>query len=221
MKVALLGGSFNPLHIGHCALADCAATELGYDKILFVPVFLPPHKTMRDAPSAADRLAMIREFCRGDSRFEAEPYEVERGGISYTCDTLRYVAEKYRGSLDGRPALIMGQDTAAEFDKWQRAAEIAREADLIIARRFPGSNGIDTAAFQNVPTGNYTGVFDPSSFERDFRHDYIPLKNPPFPVSSTEIRARIADGLGWRYLVPSAVFQYIREHRLYGAKDEG
>ena len=100
MKIALLGGSFNPLHIGHCMLAETVIQELKYDKVLFVPVNVPPHKQLNDKVSAEDRFKMIECFCKssaekGKDYFIAEDCELKRGGISYTYDTLDYINENY------------------------------------------------------------------------------------------------------------------------------
>lgn len=221
MKIALLGGSFNPLHIGHCMLAETVIQELKYDKVLFVPVNVPPHKQLNDKVSAEDRFKMIECFCKssaekGKDYFIAEDCELKRGGVSYTYDTLCYVKEKYQ--VTGKPAFIMGQETAAQFYKWHKAEQIAQMADLILARRHPDNNGIDTKAFENSPTGNYTNDFVDDDFEKNFKYEHIMLENPVLPISSTEIRSRIASGKGWRYLVPEAVFQYIIDHNLYGSK---
>ena len=214
MKLALLGGSFNPLHIGHAMLAETVATELGYDMVLFVPAFIPPHKTFADAPNAQDRFNMTASFCRSSTHFEATDCEIVRGGVSYTFDTVQFIIDKFKGTLTGKPALIMGQENAAEFDKWHRASELVRIADIIIARRSEGEHAIDTAAFENKPTGSYTGGFGNDAFV--FPYEHVLLENPMLPISSTEIRARIASGKSWRYLVPERVFQYIIKHKLYG-----
>jgi len=152
MRIALLGGTFNPLHIGHCMLADSVLCDLNYDKILFVPANIPPHKMMNETVSAEERFLMVEAFCKsaenyGTKRFFAEDCEMKRGGVSYTCDTLQYIIEKYGDKIDGKPALIMGQETAAQFYKWKNADKIAESADLIIARRNSDFNGIDTSGF--------------------------------------------------------------------------
>lgn len=216
MKVAVLGGSFNPLHIGHATLADTVARELGYDKVLIVPLFIPPHKLMKDAASPDDRLGLVKAFCSEDSRFEAEDCEIVRGGVSYTYDTLLYIIQKYGDKLDGKPAFIMGQEIASEFGKWHRADEVAQIADLVIARRHPDNNNVNTAAFENCAVNGYTGGFVPDTISATFAWPHKTLENPMLPVSSTEIRARIAQGKSWRYLVPEPVFEYIKEHKLYG-----
>lgn len=247
MKLALLGGSFNPLHIGHCMLAETVARELGYDRILFVPVYNPPHKEMNNAVSAEDRLKMVEAFCassvvredegfcqvenlssncgeiagtnctgKGSQIFFAEDCEIRRKGVSYTYDTIQYVIEKYGNELEGKPAFILGQESAAQFYKWHRAEEIAKLCDLIIARRHPDNNGVDVKAFENKSLGSYTIEFVGDDFEKDFKYPHIMLSNPILPVSSTEIRSRIAGKKAFRYLVPEAVFHYIIENKLYG-----
>ena len=218
MKLALLGGTFSPFHIGHAMLAETAVKELGYDKVLIVPAYIPPHKQMNAVVSAEDRLGMVRAFCRGTDCFEAEDCEIARGGISYTIDTLLYEINKYGGKLEGKPGFIMGQETAAEFGKWRRAEDIAQTADIIIARRHPDANSVDTSSFENRPVGAYTGGFVPDSAIDAFPYHHLVLENPMLPVSSTEIRARIATGKSWRYLVPESVFQYIIERKLYEYK---
>ena len=90
MKIAILGGSFNPIHIGHCMLAESVIKDLGYDKVLFVPTNLPPHKMLNNAPSAQERFNMVKAFCDTNSRFDAESCEIDRGGVSYTFDTLQF-----------------------------------------------------------------------------------------------------------------------------------
>ena len=93
MKVAVFGGTFNPIHIGHAMLADTIIKELGYDKVLFVPTFVPPHKDASKIVDAKHRMEMISRFCQseGNCHFELESCEVDRGGVSYTSDTLEYL----------------------------------------------------------------------------------------------------------------------------------
>jgi len=228
VRIAVLGGTFNPLHIGHCMLADSVLCDLNYDKVLFVPANIPPHKKMNDTVSAEDRFLMIDAFCKsasndGNERFSAEDCEIKRGGVSYTCDTLRRIREKYGDKLDGKPALIMGQETAAQFYKWKNVNEIAESADLIIAHRSTGFNGVDTRGFTNSPANGYAADFSIDVSLQDFKSEfnsrisclYTILENPLLPVSSTEIRARIRQGKSWRYLVPDAVYAYISAHGLY------
>ena len=216
MKIALLGGAFNPLHIGHAMLAEIAVKELGFDKVLFVPTCIPPHKCFTDAASAKDRLGMVRSFCKDSPHFAVEACEIERGGVSYTFDTLQYIIKKFGDLIEGKPALIIGEENAREFEKWYRASDVASLADIVIARRRDGEKGEALKAFQNTPLGNYTGGFDGEESSLAFPFPHRLLDNPRLTLSSTEIRSRIGSGKSWRYLVPESVFRYIIRKRLYG-----
>ena len=233
MKVAVLGGSFNPIHIGHLALADDVCKTFGYDKVLFIPALNPPHKEMNDAASAHDRLAMVQAACEGDGRFAAEGCELERGGVSYTYDTICYLEEKYRGQLEGKIGLIMGSDLLENFHLWHKAAELAEKCDLVLARR-PAVE--ENGMFSNKAIGafamnhsaeagdGYSGTSSAGAAKSAgqladplFAHALV-IENPLLSISSTDIRARIAQGKSFRYLVPSAVFKYISNGKLYGYK---
>lgn len=219
MKLAIFGGTFNPVHIGHLAMADDVCSTLGYDKILFVPAFVPPHKIAKDMESPENRVAMLAAAFKDDERFEVEPCEIERGGTSYTIDTVKYIIEKYKGQLEGKPGLLMGQENASEFDKWRQSEEIAKLCNLIVARRIK-VDSINTNGFENKSTGAYTGGFENTlTDEIKSPFDFIQLKNQILPLSSTEVRARIAENNGWRYLVSSGVFEYIVKNNLYGYND--
>ena len=224
MKIAVFGGSFNPLHIGHAMLADTIITELGYDKVLFVPTFITPHKVLGGTVTSQQRLEMVQAFCASiaDGRFEAETCEFDRGGVSYTSDTLEFLTNKYSGQLDGKLAFVMGDEVAAEFDKWRNPQKVSDLADLIIVHRYPDIGALEKVLYtpensvQNKPSGNYRGDFA-VKFDRDnFAYPHIYIENPMLPVSSTEIRTRIAAGKSYRYLVPQAVYEYIKENGLYG-----
>ncbi|MCR5761971.1 MAG: nicotinate (nicotinamide) nucleotide adenylyltransferase [Treponema sp.] len=219
MKIAVLGGSFNPIHIGHLALADEVCTSLGYDRVLFIPTYNPPHKEMNGALPASVRLELVRQACSFDSRFQAEPCEVERAGVSYTYDTICYLEKKYEKELESPIGLIMGDDLLPGFHLWHKAADIAEKCTLILARRKVSSENKEHA---NVHSGEYANV---SHGEKDFDiageplfKNAVRLDNAVLPVSSTDIRTRIAAGRSFRYLVPTAVFNYIKDGLLYGYK---
>lgn len=219
MKLVVFGGTFNPIHIGHLAMADDVCNSLGYDKILFVPTYIPPHKIPQNIETPENRIAMLNAAFRDDLRFEVEPCEIQRGGTSYTIDTIHYVIKKYQDKLDSKPGLLMGQETAAEFSKWRGAEEIAELCDLIVAKRIKNQN-FETKQFENVPSRNYTGGFEKLDFEKaNPNYKFIHLQNQILPISSTEIRTRISKNNGWRYLVSKGVFEYIVEHKLYGFKN--
>ena len=217
MKIAILGGSFNPLHIGHAMLADVIVHEMNYDKVLFVPTCNPPHKEITAHVTTKQRVEMVRQFCDsvGDGKFELEPCEIERGGISYTIDTLQFIIEKYKNQIEGKPALLMGEEIAAEFSKWKEPYKVASLSDLIIVPRYPDFYGHVTKIAKNRPTGNYLGDFNVRFDKAKFEYPHKYLDIPILTVSSTEIRARVASNKSYKYLVPKSIYEFIEKENLY------
>lgn len=195
MRLAMLGGSFNPIHIGHLLLADEVCHRLAYDKVLFVPVNLPPHKELADGATSQQRLEMVLLAIAGNSRFAVDTCELERGGISYTYDTISCLREQYAGQLEGKIGLIMGDDLVEGFEEWGHYQELPELADIILARRICWDGTVRKA----------------------FPYRHIELDNGILPVSSSQIR-RAGNGGGgsWRYLVPESVYRYIIQGNLYG-----
>jgi nicotinate-nucleotide adenylyltransferase len=188
VKLAVLGGSFNPPHIGHLALADEAVLSLGYDRVLFVPARVRPLKDISPGADDKDRIAMTALAIESNRAFGLETCEMEREGPSFTWDTLLFLAQKY--PLEGKIGFILGDDLIESFPRWRNYRDIPRAADLILARR--------TAEPVEVP----------------FPH--IPLGNPLVPISSSDIRERIRAGRAWRYLAGERVSEYIIREKLYG-----
>ena len=217
MRIAVFGGSFNPLHNGHAMLADTIVKELHFDKVLFVPTFIPPHKIVNESIAAEHRLGMIKAFCHSvpDNVFVAEDCEIRRGGVSYTFDTLTFLAEKYKNLLDGKLSFVMGDEVAAEFHKWKNPDGIAQIADFIITHRYPDAGVLESKLVKNIPGKDYAGDFKARFDEKKFGYPCLYLKEPMLPVSSTQIRGRILENRSFKYLIPPAVYDYIKEHKLY------
>lgn len=219
MKLAVLGGSFNPFHIGHAMLAETVIKELNYDRVLIVPSFIPPHKIIDEAYEITPmhRFQMIKKFCESEKSgyFIAEDCEIKREGVSYTCDTLKYLCGKYKNELDGKIAFILGDEIASEFYKWKNPDQIAQMADLIITHRYPEASVIEENLYKNKPAGEYKGDFKVQFKKEDFKYPCIYMEKPLLPVSSTEIRKRIREGKSYRYLVPQSVYEFIEENGLY------
>ena len=198
MKLAILGGSFNPVHIGHLILADAVLSDASltgnnYERVILVPAYRSPFKIYANEVTPHDRLDMLSASIVGDPRLAIDPCEINREGVSYTVDTLQDIISRYRP--DGKPGLVLGDDLAASFHKWKDPEKIAEMADIIIARR----RQTDAAL---------TGVSFP------FPHKV--LSNDILNVSSQMIREKISQGKDWFYLVPQGARHIITERGLYG-----
>lgn len=187
MRLAILGGSFDPVHVGHLALAEAAAAS-GYDRVLLIPSSTSPHKASA-FESAEDRLALLSAAVAGSRALSVDDCELLRGGVSYTIDTVADVARRYLP--EGRIGVLLGDDLVAGFPSWRRAADLAEEAELVLARRLP-----DGAA--------------------PFPYPHRALPNALVRASSSEVRAAARSGADWRRLVPPAVAREIEARGLYG-----
>ena len=193
----MLGGTFDPPHVGHLWLATLVADELGLDRVLFMPASQPPHKRGRRMSPAADRLLMTRLATAGDPLFELCPLEMERPGPSFTVDSVNELLALYRGS---RLFLLMAADSLSQIDTW-------REPDRLLS-------------LVEWAVGPRTGTSLPAPealrkrFGRSAARIHL-LEGPSLDVSASEIRRRVAAGRAIRYLVPVAVEELIADRRLY------
>ena len=193
-RIGLFGGTFDPPHVGHLALAECARDRLRLDEVRFIPAGQPPHKRGERITGAARRVAMARLAVRGNPAFAVSTVETRRGGPSFTVETLRAVA---RAAPDARLFLLMGADSLDEFRTWREPEAILGLATLAVAER-PGA----------APGGRRRA-------SRLRRGRVAWLDNAELAVSSSLVRARVRAGRSIRYLVPDAVAAYIARHRLY------
>ena len=195
MRLAVLGGSYNPIHIGHLMLADAVALRYGYDTVAFVPAFLSPFKDGHSGCTADDRLAMVKLAIADNPAFYCEPCEIQRQGVSYTIDTLKFLKKKFP-QCEGKIGLIIGDDLLEGFAGWREAEHIPDYADIIVGNRIIDRySTIQASSAGKVP--------------------HLRVDNALLPVSSSGIRAAIKEKKSWRYLVPSGVYSYIKEHKLY------
>jgi len=212
MKLAVLGGSYNPIHIGHLMLADSVSHSYGYDTVAFVPAFLSPFKDGHDGCTVEDRLAMVRLAIAGNPVFYCEPCELQRQGISYTIDTLRFLKKKYP-HCEGKIGLIIGDDLLEGLGCWHEAARIPDYADIIIGNRILAKTSCGDS-LRSFLAGNPDNGCRPVKGVQNTL-PYMRVDNALLPISSSGIRAAIKEKKSWRYLVPPAVYSYIREHNLY------
>lgn len=199
--VGVLGGTFDPIHLGHLALGDAARHELGLDEVLFVPAGEPPHKLGRRITAASHRLAMVELAIAGRPRFVASRIEIDRAGPSYTVETLEALLT--RAAAGGRPievTLILSAESFAELPTWRRGADLLRLARIAVAPR-PG---------HPTPTPARLSLELPGVDER-----VDVLAGPHLDISASAIRARVAAGRSIDGLVPQPVATYIETHHLY------
>lgn len=185
MKIGLLGGTFNPPHIGHLILAQEVTQKVGLDKVLFIPTNIPPHKESHNV-SAADRIKMTRLMIGPDKRFEVSDVEIKRGGVSYTIDTARELKSQ-------RPKdefyLIVGSDLANDFDSWRYFEQLKKEVRIIVAKR--------------------------RDYPLEHRNNFIIAGILQMGISSSYIRSLIKKGFSVEYLVTKSVAEYIEKRKLY------
>jgi nicotinate-nucleotide adenylyltransferase len=199
VRVGILGGTFNPPHLGHLIAAQEAYVQLELDRLLFIPARTPPHKPVEDEPGAEHRLALCKLAVEGDSRFEVSELEMRRDGPSYTVDTL---SELHSNAPDNDLYLIVGGDVAAGLPEWHEPERVLSLARLAVAKRRGTPRESVEGALGRLEAGESAAAY---------------FRMPRIGVSSTLVRRRVRAGEPIRYLVPDAVADYIRQHGLYGA----
>ena len=197
-RIGLLGGTFNPIHLGHLLIAQDALEQLALDRVKFIPSATPPHKAVGALASERDRIRMIELAIRRDRRFEMDDLEIRRGGISYSVDTL---TELRRRHPQADFFFVIGADSLCELHLWKEAHRLVWLCTFVTVPR-PG--------FQVKPVVDRR--LDAASRKRLRQHV---LKGHACDIASRDIRARVASGQSIRYLVPDAVAEYIRRRRLY------
>ena len=198
----MLGGAFNPPHIGHLALAQEAYARLGLDEVLLMPMAGAPHREIDPEPGAQVRLRMVELAVQGDVRLNACPLEVDRGGRSYTAETLRALRD--RGPADER-FLILGGDAAAGLPSWREPEEVLRLATVAVAEREGWERDRVREALEGLEGAEKVVFFE----------------MPRIDVSSSLVRRRAAEGLPVRYFVPDLVAEEIAERGLYSRDTVG
>jgi nicotinate-nucleotide adenylyltransferase len=187
-RIGLLGGTFDPIHIGHLLMARTALEMMELDKVIFIPSCVPPHKKSPTLFSARDRLKMVRLAIKANPAFAVSDYEIRKGGRSYSVDTVRRFCKLLPESA--KLFFIVGGDAVKELDTWKNIDEIKTMCSFISVNR-PG-------------------------YPRDeARLEYHAVTMNGIEMSSTEIRKRILQGKTVQYLVPDNVLRYIKRYHLY------
>jgi len=190
-KLGVLGGTFDPIHMGHLVLAEQVREKLQLDQVIFIPCASPPHKTEQELSSAKDRFEMTKLALEGNPYFSVSDIELKRKGLSYTVETLRELKGSYK---DSEIYFLTGSDVLNEITTWKNPEEIYKLAKIVIGVR-PG--------------------FDKFEPEDHFVKKSIMVNITGMDISSTQIREKVRKGESIKYLVPSKVEGYIKEKNLY------
>ena len=199
-KLGILGGTFNPVHLGHLILAQDALERFELDQVLFIPCAQPPHKAAVRLADGAQRLALLHRAVAGDPRFAVSAMELERGAPSYSVDTVRQLRAEQPAR---RLVFILGADSLLELHQWRAIGELLELCEFVTMLRpgfpveFLGGERLHLPA--PWPERLLCNLFTGHAVD----------------ISSTDIRQRLADHRSIRYLVPDAVECYIRENKLY------
>lgn len=199
-RIGIMGGSFDPVHVGHLIIAQDAVERLELSEVVFIPAAIPPHKQHIQQVGAEHRLEMLKLATEADIRFSVSDIELQRGGVSYTVDTLRELQE---ARPDADWVLIVGSDNLVDLHNWYKIDELLDLCEIATFLR-PGESSLEMIASK---------VMLPESRKESLLRNVVEAHL--IEVSSTEIRMRVAEGLSVRYLVPPEVEMYMFEHGLY------
>ena len=193
MKTCIFGGTFDPPHIGHLLIAQTIIESENFERLIFVPANISPAKQGKIISSSKKRLDMLNMALTSNNNFEISDFEISKGDVSYTIDTVKEFANNL--NLDKKDLyFLMGSDTLREFHKWKDPEKIMSLCNIIVAIR-PG--------------------FTPSDIPQWVLDEVHFANIPQFEISSTTIRARWRDGKTIRYMVPKEVWEYINKNGLY------
>lgn len=204
-SVALFGGTFNPIHYGHLAIAEEIRTKFNLDKIIFIPTYQPPHKDPADLADSKHRFVMAQLATVSNPCFEVSGVEMERGGKSYTIDSVKHFQQVYGEKV--QLYFIVGADMLMEISTWKNIEELLKLCRFIAVSR----PGYDVQKIFNqyfLSSENY-------SIASDLLENIMIENIPMLDISATNIRGRVKEWKSIKYLVPEPVEQYIHNHHLY------
>ncbi len=220
MRIGLFGGTFDPIHMGHIKAATEVMEAFSLDKIMFIPSALPPHKTLDRVTKAESRIEMTRLAISDHPDFTVSAVELERPGISYTIDTVRYL----QSTMEEKTAFyfILGLDAFFEIETWKSYKTLFRVIPFIVMTRPFNGHQKGTAVENGIHDYLKTKIsldYRYNALESCFIHDdnqtIFIFKVSPMEISSTEIRNLIQKGMPFQYLVPEKVESYIKSKGLY------
>lgn len=200
MRLGIFGGTFDPVHYGHLLLAESCREQCRLDQVRFLPAAVPPHKQDRVLTPAPQRIEMLQLALAGHEQFVIDRFEIDRGGVNYTVDTLRHF---HTAQPEATLFLLMGADMLLDLPNWRQADQVCELATVVAVRR-PGAAEPDWRGL--------AGLVGPERLAWFAEHQ---VAMPEIGISSTEIRERVKAGRSIRYMTPRAVEIYIETHRLY------
>ena len=203
MKIGVLGGTFDPVHCGHLEVAEQVRIELSLAEVLFVPAGQPQLKESNYISPAEYRLQMLRLAITGQPHLRLSTLEIDRVGPSYTVDTIAQLQRQY--GADDELFFILGWDNLAQLHRWREPERLIEMCRLVAVNR-PGSSRPDLTSLESHIPGISQRV--------------VMMDRPEVDISATEIRDQVARGLSVSHLIPKAVEEYIRQHRLYRIEQE-
>jgi len=205
-KIVLFGGTFDPIHLGHTAVAAAAGEHIGAEKVVFVPAKRSPLKAFFPEAGDEDRLAMIALAISGNGSFDLSDYELRKPGPSYTLETVRHFQRQFGGNT--LIYWLAGADSLEDLPHWYGVTELIDECNLAVMHR---------AGFKPPDFSQFQAAWGQQRVEKLQRNA---VETPLIDVSSTEIRRRLNAGRDVGGMVCPKVLQYIREHGLYGGQND-
>jgi len=215
-KIGIIGGTFNPIHYGHLAAAEEVLDRLKLDHVVFIPSYLPPHKHETDMPSAVQRLEMVRLAVYGNNRFKVSDIEVQRGGRSYTIDTIDALIEQHPGA---ELYFITGLDSFLEIETWRDWERLLTRCSFVVLSR-PGYAFADLVRIAFMKES----LRDLAALDRREKEQIVVMSDAHriylewislYDISSTDIRMRVRQARTIKYHLPESVERYIIENKLY------
>ena len=203
MRIGVFGGSFDPVHQGHLILAEQCREQAGLDAVWFVPCALSPHKERGAQGTDRQRIEMIELAIAGNPAFQLARIEIDRGGVSYTVDTLKSIRELH---ANDELFLLLGADSLDDFDAWREPSEICQLATPLVVNR-PGAKKVDLSVLEKY--------VDSQRYESFCSHLIV---SPLIDIQSRQIREKVEKRQSIRYLTPRSVEKYIETQKLYCKK---
>lgn len=208
MKLGIFGGTFNPIHYGHLRSAQEVSEDLGLERLIFIPSFIPPHKELAHDVPGGQRLETVRLAIQDNPLFELSAFEVEAGVTSYSIKTIEHVRKRYQTT----PYFILGQDAFNEIISWYEAPRLFSLTHFVVMTR-PGSPRQPLSATLGDLSAPFTAT--DTGYRNAGGCEIIFLEVTPLDISSSLIRSLCRSGRSIRYLVPPAVEAYIARERIY------